>query len=372
MGARASRPHVRMIANSGPQGAMTATPRQQRAPRKRAGGTPKRPSPAFGRVTLPADEPDRVRPASDNSHSPRAAGEPGRAIGRRPGRSLGRAMAYGRPASRDLDAPADGKREARPRPKHASLPTSRFRSSRGYGLIWVGSGCALAESADRSEYVVGGFHPPERSRVVVDGVDVVEDGAFGFGDRPVDAAPDLPLGRQAEEPLDPVEPRRRCRDEVDMPARALGKPVTEGMLGYTLQAAQDRRQTGLGKAPGASSPPSTSPSANPASSTAARNSSPPTSPRAARTLAAPRLSGTARVPPTRFDQPEHCRASKAQRLAETWGKTPAVPGSVFGGGAYAHAQRTASCPVLRCRNVRLREIVALEQERGVQSFGKSV
>lgn len=104
------------------------------------------------------------------------------------------------------------------------LLVSRFRSSRGYDLIWVGLGYAVAEPSDRSEYVVGGFHPSERSWVVVDGVDIVEDGAFEFGDGAVDAAPDLPLDRQAEEPLDPIEPRRRCRDEVDMPVLALGEP----------------------------------------------------------------------------------------------------------------------------------------------------
>ena len=106
---------------------------------------------------------------------------------------------------------------------------SRFRSSRSYGLISVGSGCVLAEPSDRSEYVVGGFHPLERSRIAVDGVDIVEDGAFEFGDGAVDAASDLLLCQQTEKPLDLIEPRRRCRDEVDMPARALGEPIPDSL-----------------------------------------------------------------------------------------------------------------------------------------------
>ena len=50
---------------------------------------------------------------------------------------------------------------------------------------------------------------------------------FKSGDAAVNAAPDLAIGQQSEEPLDLVEPGTAGRGEVHMPARSPGKPVAD-------------------------------------------------------------------------------------------------------------------------------------------------
>ena len=66
---------------------------------------------------------------------------------------------------------------------------------------------------------------------------LVEEGVdrgFQFIDAAVHAASDLPFGQQGEKTLDLVQPGTAGRREMNMPARALGKPVPDqlGLVWY--------------------------------------------------------------------------------------------------------------------------------------------
>ena len=69
--------------------------------------------------------------------------------------------------------------------------------------------------------------PPERSGVLIDSVEVVENRLFELLCRAVDAPPQLLFGDVREEPLNLIEPRSGCRRDVGMPARAAGEPVAD-------------------------------------------------------------------------------------------------------------------------------------------------
>ena len=65
---------------------------------------------------------------------------------------------------------------------------------------------APAEALDRSQDVVGGFSPLERSGVRIASVDKGVDGRLQFCDRLMRSSLDLLLGEEREEPLDLIDP----------------------------------------------------------------------------------------------------------------------------------------------------------------------
>ena len=90
-----------------------------------------------------------------------------------------------------------------------------------------------AEALDAGQDGVGGFGPDEGSGMSVDALDVGADGGFQRARRAVHAAPELLVGEVGEEPFDLVDPGRRGRGEVHVPARPLGEPPLDrrGLVG---------------------------------------------------------------------------------------------------------------------------------------------
>src|SRR6516165_1229977 len=65
---------------------------------------------------------------------------------------------------------------------------------------------SAAEALDRSQDVVGGFGPLERSGVRIASVDEGVDGRLQLCDRLMRSSLDLLLGEEREEPLDLIDP----------------------------------------------------------------------------------------------------------------------------------------------------------------------
>ena len=94
-------------------------------------------------------------------------------------------------------------------------------------ILCVCTDCTKAEALDAGENVVSGLDPAERLWVGICGLDIDFDSGFELAHGAEHAAPDGSLGQQREEAFDLVEPGSRCRREVSMPARTLGKPVAD-------------------------------------------------------------------------------------------------------------------------------------------------
>src|SRR5216684_481514 len=95
-----------------------------------------------------------------------------------------------------------------------------LRLSFGWGIV-------AAEALDRGENIVGRFGPAEGFWIGIVAGDEVVDGSMQGVDAAVNAASDLALGKQGEEPLDLVEPGRTGRGQMHMPARPARQPVAD-------------------------------------------------------------------------------------------------------------------------------------------------
>src|SRR6516162_11336138 len=91
-----------------------------------------------------------------------------------------------------------------------STPTRRTRSSvpipKFLFNFCVDCESSAAEALDRSQDVVGGFGPLERSGVRIASVDEGVDGRLQLCDRLMRSSLDLLLGEEREEPLDLIDP----------------------------------------------------------------------------------------------------------------------------------------------------------------------
>jgi hypothetical protein len=87
--------------------------------------------------------------------------------------------------------------------------------------------CAETETLDAGEDVVGGLGPAEWLGVGGGRVDVRLDRLFEVADRAEHAPFQGALGEQGEEAFDLVDPRRRCRGEVHVPAGPFREPVAD-------------------------------------------------------------------------------------------------------------------------------------------------
>lgn len=97
-----------------------------------------------------------------------------------------------------------------------------------------------AKAFDASEDFGSGLGPAERLGV---GVVLVEKAGYGgleFGDAAMHAAAKLAFGKQCKQALDLVQPGCARGDEMDMPARALGQPVSD-QLGLVRGVVTGRR-----------------------------------------------------------------------------------------------------------------------------------
>src|SRR6516164_278355 len=83
----------------------------------------------------------------------------------------------------------------------ASVPIPKFLFN-----FCVDCESSAAEALDRSQDVVGGFGPLERSGVRIASVDEGVDGRLQLCDRLMRSSLDLLLGEEREEPLDLIDP----------------------------------------------------------------------------------------------------------------------------------------------------------------------
>ena len=90
-----------------------------------------------------------------------------------------------------------------------------------------------AVAFDGRQNFLSGLVPAERLRILVDGLDVGNNGPLQVAGRSVNAAADLLVRQLGEEALDLVEPRGRRRGEVNMPAWSPSEPVANhlGLVG---------------------------------------------------------------------------------------------------------------------------------------------
>src|ERR1700745_862212 len=87
--------------------------------------------------------------------------------------------------------------------------------------------CSMSEASDAGEYMVGGFGPLKRARLLIVSFEELRDRTFQFADAALRAAANLLVDNCGKPTLDQIQPRAVGRGEVRVKAGPLGKPVPD-------------------------------------------------------------------------------------------------------------------------------------------------
>src|SRR6201993_600865 len=87
--------------------------------------------------------------------------------------------------------------------------------------------CSMSEASDAGEYMVGGFGPLKRARLLIVSFEELRDRTLQFADAAMRAAANLLVGKLCKPTLDQIQPRAVGRGEVRVKAGPLGKPVPD-------------------------------------------------------------------------------------------------------------------------------------------------
>src|SRR6201981_1489056 len=87
--------------------------------------------------------------------------------------------------------------------------------------------CSMSKASDAGEYMVGGFGPLKRARLLIVSFEELRDRTFQFAEAATRAAAKLPVGEACKPTLDQIQPGAVGRGEVRVKAGPLGKPVPD-------------------------------------------------------------------------------------------------------------------------------------------------